>query len=97
LIELILKENQHIADVLGDSAGTLLTLIICEQPTYMRLAQSVVQAHPHESTKTNVANAFQTLISANGVKNNKIDRNNRRLFRKNVMHFVEIMRGLGVK
>jgi len=97
LIELILKENQHIADVLGDSAGTLLTLIICEQPTYMRLAQSVVQAHPHESTKTNVANAFQTLISANGVKNNKIDRNNRRLFRKNVLHFVEIMRGLGVK
>jgi hypothetical protein len=97
LIELILKENQHVADVLGDTAGTLLTLIICEQPTYMRLAQSVVEAHAHESTKGNVANAFQALVTSNGVRNDKIDRKNRVLFRKNVMTFTEVMRGLGVK
>ena len=76
---------------------TLLTLIICEQPTYMRLAQSVVEAHAHESTKGNVANAFQALVTSNGVRNDKIDRKNRVLFRKNVMTFTEVMRGLGVK
>ena len=97
LMELILRGNRHIADVLGDAASVLLTLIICEQPTYLRLAQSVVEAHAHVSTKENVSVAFRALVGSNGVRSDKIDRINRRLFHKNLMEFVEIMRALGVK
>jgi hypothetical protein len=96
LVELMLRESRHVSDILSDGAGALLTLIICEHPTYLQLAQSVVEAHPHESTRANVAEAFRALIGSNGVRNDKIDRKNRRLFQNNLMKFVETMRGLGV-
>lgn len=96
LVELMLKESRHVSDILSDGAGALLTLIICEHPTLLQLAQSVAETHPHESTRENVAEAFRALIGSNGVRCDKIDRMNRRLFQKNLMTFVETMRGLGV-
>ena len=90
---LLERQNVHIAEVVGDMAGTLLALIICEQPSFARIAQQHVSAHPDPAARASLTRAFQQLLGAGGVANNRIDRRNRTQFRKNLLGFLEVARG----
>ena len=83
----------HVSEVVGDAAGTLLSLIICEQPTFAQFAQQHVASHQDPAVRTSLTHAFQQLLGAGGVANNRIDRRNRTQFRKNLLSFLEVVRG----
>ena len=90
---LLERQNVHISEVVGDSAGPLLALIICEQPTFARIAQAHIEKYSDASVRSSLSNAFQHLLSVGGVANNRIDRRNRTQFRKNLRSFLEVARG----
>ena len=89
----MMRLTAYIAEVVGDMAGTLLALIICEQPSFARIAQQHVSAHPDPAARASLTRAFQQLLGAGGVANNRIDRRNRTQFRKNLLGFLEVARG----
>jgi hypothetical protein len=93
LAMLLERQNVHVSEVVGDAAGTLLALVICEQPTFARFAQQHVATHPDPNARASLAHAFQQLLGAGGVANNRIDRRNRTQFRKNLLGFLEVARG----
>ena len=96
LVDLVLSQK-HVAEVLSDVSGALLSLIICEQPTFGAVANAYAARHPDPAARNALARAFRELLSTNGVVNNRVDRRNRTLFRVNLRTFVDRVRGFGTK
>uniref|UniRef100_A0A2N9ERJ3 Exportin-4 n=1 Tax=Fagus sylvatica TaxID=28930 RepID=A0A2N9ERJ3_FAGSY len=91
LLQLLLFED-YSPDLVSSAADALLPLILCEQGLYQRLGNELIERQANPTLRSRLANALQSLISANQLSST-LDRINYQRFRKNLSNFLIEVRG----
>ncbi|KAJ7978174.1 Exportin-4 [Quillaja saponaria] len=91
LLQLLLFED-YSSDLISTAADALLPLILCEQGLYQKLGSELIERQTDATLRSRLANALQTLTSANQLSSS-LDRINYQRFRKNLNNFLIEVRG----